>query len=668
MKIERPKFELTRVFSDGTREPPEIVPVTEMPWDTKMSRRGALGFGLTATAVLIMLGACDRSSSIFSRKTVKEVDLEDLPDAQRKAPDAVLQAHKQAVSKLTFSADSTTLTSSANDGTVKQWSVPDGKLLATVADKTPAQFWSDVTPDGKTLIIQLLNNEIAFWAPPQKNSLKKIPGWNVPAVPKFALSPDGKVFAFAQGGIIKLFSVPEGKPIATLTGDEQKDIAFLSFTPNGKTLISGAAGEELKLWSVPDGNLSGKLEGSDAYNFNDAFSAFNPSSLQISPAGDQLAMLASGGIRHWSLTDAGKSETKITTFDVQALMFTPDGKTLVTAGSHYPTPDASNPPPDLSNPPAPSFSYALRLLSFPEMELLTVGKMKLPAYADLRFTKTAFTPDGKTLAVAFQNGNDVWLLSLPDLKAENILKGTKLIQCLAVSPDGKILATGDYGGTIMLWDLEKKEFLSYLFDKTANTSAVKGMAFNVKDKVTGRTITYTLPCGSPIPPGAICTCNCVPGTYTTPKPQPRVPRIPRGGVGGGTYCTCNKVCVCIPVPSDRELKKSFETTDPFEILELLAEIPIQRWTYKWDDSNVKHIGPMAQDFAAAFNVGDDNRHIHPVDAQGVAFAAVQALYQLLKEKNKTTQNLEKQLREHGEENQRLKFRIERLEQLIKETK
>jgi hypothetical protein len=41
---------------------------------------------------------------------------------------------------------------------------------------------------------------------------------------------------------------------------------------------------------------------------------------------------------------------------------------------------------------------------------------------------------------------------------------------------------------------------------------------------------------------------------------------------------------------------------------------------------VRHIGPMAQDFAAAFGFGDTDRKISFIDANGVATVAIQALY------------------------------------------
>ena len=52
---------------------------------------------------------------------------------------------------------------------------------------------------------------------------------------------------------------------------------------------------------------------------------------------------------------------------------------------------------------------------------------------------------------------------------------------------------------------------------------------------------------------------------------------------------------------------------------------MQTWNLKSQDPAIRHIGPMAQDFYAAFNVGEDDKHINSVDADGVALAAIQGL-------------------------------------------
>jgi hypothetical protein len=78
--------------------------------------------------------------------------------------------------------------------------------------------------------------------------------------------------------------------------------------------------------------------------------------------------------------------------------------------------------------------------------------------------------------------------------------------------------------------------------------------------------------------------------------------------------------------SDRDLKENFAPVDGQEVLARLAEVPITTWNYKAQDPSVRHLGPTAQDFYAAFGLGEDNRHIAPLDANGVALAAIQALY------------------------------------------
>ncbi len=76
--------------------------------------------------------------------------------------------------------------------------------------------------------------------------------------------------------------------------------------------------------------------------------------------------------------------------------------------------------------------------------------------------------------------------------------------------------------------------------------------------------------------------------------------------------------------SDRNLKENFTALNPSEVLESVAAMPISKWNFK-DDAATTHMGPMAQDFYAAFNLGTDDKHIATVDADGVALAAIQGL-------------------------------------------
>jgi trimeric autotransporter adhesin len=76
--------------------------------------------------------------------------------------------------------------------------------------------------------------------------------------------------------------------------------------------------------------------------------------------------------------------------------------------------------------------------------------------------------------------------------------------------------------------------------------------------------------------------------------------------------------------SDRAAKENLQPVRPEEVLAKLAALPIARWNFK-SLPGAEHIGPMAQDFQAAFHVGSDDKHIATVDADGVALAAIQGL-------------------------------------------
>jgi hypothetical protein len=87
------------------------------------------------------------------------------------------------------------------------------------------------------------------------------------------------------------------------------------------------------------------------------------------------------------------------------------------------------------------------------------------------------------------------------------------------------------------------------------------------------------------------------------------------------------VCFAGPCPiSDRNRKRELDPVDPVAVLETVAQLPISTWSYTFEPGDVRHMGPMAQDFAAAFGLGSTDKAIFTVDADGVALAAIQALH------------------------------------------
>jgi hypothetical protein len=74
-----------------------------------------------------------------------------------------------------------------------------------------------------------------------------------------------------------------------------------------------------------------------------------------------------------------------------------------------------------------------------------------------------------------------------------------------------------------------------------------------------------------------------------------------------------------------------EPLDRHEVLRRVAGLPISSWSYLWDRGEVRHVGPMAQDFNAAFGFEEDGGRIDLARAQAVALAAIQALHELVTE-------------------------------------
>jgi len=77
--------------------------------------------------------------------------------------------------------------------------------------------------------------------------------------------------------------------------------------------------------------------------------------------------------------------------------------------------------------------------------------------------------------------------------------------------------------------------------------------------------------------------------------------------------------------SDRDVKEDFRPVDREAVLEKVARLPIETWRYKGATSDGRHLGPVAQDFHAAFGLGSSDKSIGMLDINGVNMAAIQAL-------------------------------------------
>lgn len=693
MNIQKPEFHLQRVYEDGTKRPLEIYKYVP-PEAVKFSRRGFLGTGISLASALSAL-------------RIGEEKAQAQPGGQK------VSAHIGLVSHLFVTPDSSLFASFGGDNKVKLWSLPSGKLLRSLGDLGKDSLFADallISPDGKLLIGIETNDtletgvghRVKVWSLPDGALLRTFYFVNGSWTSAAAVSPDGNLFAVPDTYSIRLYSLTDGT-FKTLNGHSDL-IGDLAISPASDLLVSSSYDSTIKLWSLPDGRQLRNLTRDDTI-----FS----SGLNISPDGRLLISVTQSVVSEspprvvldvWSLPGgAHLARLRGNYARLSTVSFTPDSKLLIAALSNrtlrvWTLPDL-NLVTTITTHANLSSTWGSDFLVTPNGENLllpcndqTLEVWSLPAVRKLKLEVTMEKDGNKTGQLSWSGTGTLeaaksvlgpWLpapsqsnpqtvplsidqrfyrlqddASLPEIRLSRTVNLANSLENSVVTPDGKLLI-GSNGGSIGVWNLATAKLLSYAFDKAATSSDSQALTYNVEDVATGQTITYTLPCGSATPNGATCVCNCVPGTYTPPSGG-------GGGGGGGTICTC--IPVFVPIPSDRNIKANFSDVDGHAILERLLKLPVQSWNYTKEQPTVRHIGPMAQDFAAAFGVGDGDRFINAVDAHGVTFAAIQALHRLieskaeqLKDQRQVSVQLQMKFEALSGQNAELKARLEALE-------
>lgn len=112
--------------------------------------------------------------------------------------------------------------------------------------------------------------------------------------------------------------------------------------------------------------------------------------------------------------------------------------------------------------------------------------------------------------------------------------------------------------------------------------------------------------------------------------------------------------------SDSTQKEHFETLDYQEVLRKLQSIEVSEWNYIAQADSIRHVGPMAQDFYAAYGLGHNETSITTTDIDGVNLAAIKALA----EQSKVLEAKANELEIMRQKQTELLHRIDRLEALL----
>jgi hypothetical protein len=115
--------------------------------------------------------------------------------------------------------------------------------------------------------------------------------------------------------------------------------------------------------------------------------------------------------------------------------------------------------------------------------------------------------------------------------------------------------------------------------------------------------------------------------------------------------------------SSREWKENFKALDKQGVLRKLVDLPVTQWQYAGEDRSI-HIGPVAEEFRAAFGLGHDDQYITTIDADGVALAAIQGLHQIVQEKDCEIAELREREMTKDQRIENLEARLARIEAIL----
>ena len=421
---------------------------------------------------------------------------------------------ERTVNSLVVSADGRTVISAAQDGFIRfedaatgkelrrlpgfrAWASPSGRRLAWSAGiyyrpDSSIHLWDlaadkelrgvdtgklmagrvAVSPDGRTLAIGLWSKEhyLQDIETGSKTDLRGglLDGGPVPQVSLggLAFSPDGKRLASigpdetpGPGGLLHFWDPATGKELPVPEKLANAEIRLALFSPDGTTLATVGGSGTLALWRLPNAEPARELRTPVPSRRR----SFGP--VSFSPDGRLVAAgnLVEGEVTVWQAA-AGVIERRLEpeqgpSVEVSGLVFSRDGRTLVSARRL-----GEDPGPGRGKP-------RTRIQVWDVKSGREIRAVDIPELRDV-----VFSLDGRLLASI--RHRHVFLRETStgrELRPLELAPGGSYFTAVAFSPDGRRLATGEWGGTVRVWDAGSGRVLRQF---SGHTSQVNSVSFS----------------------------------------------------------------------------------------------------------------------------------------------------------------------------------------------